>query len=163
MTVNFSASQFARQSELIPKVLAETGLDPQALAIEITERAVMDDAEFALGKLKRLKDLGVSFGVDDYGTGYSCLRYLKLMPVDFLKIDRSFVAGLGEDPGDGAIVSGTINLAHALGLRVVAEGVEIAAQLSRLKDLDCDLAQGFHLYEPLPADEVSDLLDHARR
>jgi EAL domain-containing protein (putative c-di-GMP-specific phosphodiesterase class I) len=105
----------------------------------------------------------MSFGVDDYGTGYSCLRYLKLMPVDFLKIDRSFIAGLGEDPGDEAIVSGTINLAHALGLRVVAEGVETAEQLSRLEKLDCDLGQGLHLYEPLTPDEVSDLLARAHR
>jgi diguanylate cyclase (GGDEF)-like protein/PAS domain S-box-containing protein len=161
--VNFSASQFARQADLIPKVLADTGLDPRALAIEITERAVMDDAEFALGKLRRLKDLGLSFGIDDYGTGYSCLRYLKIMPVDFLKIDRSFIAGLGEDRGDEAIVSGTINLAHALGLRVVAEGVETAEQLSRLEKLNCDLGQGLHLHEPLTSDEVSDLLVHAHR
>ena len=161
--VNFSASQFACRADLIPKVLADTGLDPRALAIEITEQDVMDDAELALGTLGRLKELGVSLGVDDYGAGYTCLRYLKLMPVDFLKIDRSFVAGLGEDPGDEAIVSGVINLAHALGLKVVAEGVETAEQLSKLQELNCDLAQGFHLYEPLPAGEVSDLLDRARR
>jgi diguanylate cyclase (GGDEF)-like protein/PAS domain S-box-containing protein len=154
VSVNFSVSQFAHQADLIPKVLSDTGLDPRALVIEITERAVMDDAEFALGELRRLKDLGVSFGIDDYGTGYSCLSYLKLMPVDFLKIDRSFIAGLGEDPGDEAIVSGTIDLAHALGLRVVAEGVETADQLRWLKEHGCDLAQGGYLFKPLAEGEI---------
>lgn len=90
----------------------------------------MDDAEFSIGKLQRLKDLGIGFAIDDHGTGYSCLYYLKRMPVDILKIDGCFVSGLGKDPGDEAIVSGTIDLAHALGLRVVAEGVETAEQLA---------------------------------
>jgi EAL domain-containing protein (putative c-di-GMP-specific phosphodiesterase class I) len=115
----------------------------------VTERAVMDDAEFAIGKLQRLKALGMSFAIDDYGTGYSCLNYLKRMPVDSLKIDGSFVAGLGRDPGDDAIVSGTIDLAHALGLKVVAEGVETAEQSTRLQELNCDLAQGYYFSEPL--------------
>jgi diguanylate cyclase (GGDEF)-like protein/PAS domain S-box-containing protein len=162
MCVNFSASQFVYQADLIPKVLSDTGLDPENLQLEITERAVMDDAEFSIGKLQRLKGLGMGFAIDDYGTGYSCLYYLKRMPVDSLKIDRSFVAGLGKDPGDDAIVSGTIDLAHALGLKVVAEGVETAEQLARLEDLGCDLAQGFFLSEPLSVEEASDLLanDH---
>ncbi len=159
MSVNFSASQFVHQADLIPKVLNDTGLDPRALVIEITERAVMDDAEFALGKLQRMKDLGVSFVIDDYGTGYSCLQYLKLMPVDSLKIDGSFIAGLGKDWGDTAIVSGTIDLAHALRLTVVAEGVETAEQLERLRELKCDLVQGFYLSEPLAEGEIEELLD----
>jgi EAL domain-containing protein (putative c-di-GMP-specific phosphodiesterase class I) len=118
----------------------------------------MDDAEFSIGKLQRLKALGMSLAIDDYGTGYSCLYYLKHMPVDSLKIDGAFVAGLGTDSGDDAIVSGTINLAHALGLEVVAEGVETAQQLARLKELNCDLAQGYYFSEPLTADEASELL-----
>jgi diguanylate cyclase (GGDEF)-like protein/PAS domain S-box-containing protein len=158
MSVNFSASQFVHQADLIPKVLNETGLDPRTLVIEITERAVMDDAEFALGKLQRMKDLGVSFIIDDYGTGYSCLQYLKLMPVDSLKIDGSFIAGLGRDWGDTAIVSGTIDLAHALELTVVAEGVETAGQLERLRELGCDLVQGYYLSEPLAEGEIRELL-----
>jgi diguanylate cyclase (GGDEF)-like protein/PAS domain S-box-containing protein len=158
MSVNFSASQFVHQADLIPKVLHDTGLDPRALVIEITERAVMDDAEFALGKLQRMKDLGVSFIIDDYGTGYSCLQYLKLMPVDSLKIDGSFIAGLGRDWGDTAIVSGTIDLAHALRLTVIGEGVETAGQLERLRELECDLAQGFYLSEPLAEGEILELL-----
>lgn len=158
MSVNFSASQFVHQADLIPKVLHDTGLDPSALIIEITERAVMDDAEFAMGKLQRMKDLGVSFIIDDYGTGYSCLQYLKLMPVDSLKIDGSFIAGLGKDWGDTAIVSGTIDLAHALELTVIAEGVETAGQLERLRELGCDLVQGFYLSEPLAEGEIRELL-----
>ncbi len=141
----------------------ETGLDPSGLQLEITERAVMDDAEFSLGKLKKLKGLGVSFAIDDYGMGYSCLYYLKRMPVDSLKIDRAFITGLGEDPGDKAIVSGTIGLAHALGLKVTAEGVETAGQLAELKELGCDLAQGFHFAEPLPGEAIPELLDEDRR
>jgi diguanylate cyclase (GGDEF)-like protein/PAS domain S-box-containing protein len=158
MSVNFSASQFVHQADLIPKVLQDTGLDPGALVIEITERAVMDDAEFAMGKLQRMKDLGVSFIIDDYGTGYSCLQYLKLMPVDSLKIDGSFIAGLGKDWGDTAIVSGTIDLAHALELTVIGEGVETAGQLERLRELECDLVQGYYLSEPLAEGEIEELL-----
>ena len=158
MSVNFSASQFVHQADLIPKVLNDTGLDPRSLVIEITERAVMDDAEFAMGKLQRMKDLGVSFIIDDYGTGYSCLKYLKLMPVDSLKIDSSFIAGLGKDWGDTAIVSGTIDLAHALELTVIAEGVETAGQLERLRELECDLVQGYYLSEPLAEGEMRELL-----
>ena len=158
MSVNLSASQFSRQPDLIPKVLNDTGLDPGALQLEITERAVMNDAEFSLGKLQMLKGLGIGFAIDDYGMGYSCLYYLKRMPVDSLKIDRSFIAGLGEDPGDQAIVSGTISLAHALGLKVVAKGVEREEQLATLKELGCDLAQGYHFTKPLPGEAAERLL-----
>jgi EAL domain-containing protein (putative c-di-GMP-specific phosphodiesterase class I) len=164
MGVNFSTSQFTQQADLVPKVLNDTGLDPRVLIIEITERTVMEDADFALGKLRRLKELGVGFAIDDYGTGYSCLRYLKLMPVEYLKIDRSFVAGLSKDAGDEAIVGGTIDLAHALNLKVVAEGVETADQLQRLKELKCDLVQGFYFSQPLAGGEIQGLLtgDHRR-
>ncbi len=160
MSVNLSAGQFSRQPDLIPRVLNNTGLDPNTLQLEITERVVMDDAEFSLGKLRMLKGLGVSFAIDDYGMGYSCLYYLKRMPVDYLKIDCAFITGLGEgDPGDEAIVAGTISLAHALGLKVVAEGVEAKEQLARLKDLGCDLAQGYYFTEPLPSEAVERLLE----
>ncbi len=118
----------------------------------------MDDAEFSIGKLQDLKDLGVSLAIDDYGMGYSCLYYLKRMPVDYLKIDRSFIAGLGEDPGDEAIVSGTIGLAYALGLKIVAEGVETEGQLAKLRELGCDLAQGYYFTKPLPSDVAERLL-----
>jgi EAL domain-containing protein (putative c-di-GMP-specific phosphodiesterase class I) len=158
LSVNLSANQFVRQPELIPKVLEETGLEPNALQVEITERAVMDDAQFALAKLEELKDLGVSLAIDDFGMGYSCLYHLKNMPIDFLKIDRAFIAGLGDDKGDEAIVSGTVGLAHALGVIAVAEGVESPDQQEILRELGCDLAQGYHFAEPLSGEAVEKLL-----
>jgi len=118
----------------------------------------MDDAEFALGKLKELKDLGVGLAIDDFGMGYSCLYHLKHMPIDLLKIDRAFIVGLGEDQGDEAIVSGTVGLAHALGVIAVAEGVETADQATILKELGCDLAQGYYFDKPLPSEAMERLL-----
>ena len=162
LSVNLSANEFVRQPDLIPKVLDETGLEPSALQVEITERTVMDDAEFALAKLKELKDLGVSLAIDDFGMGYSCLYHLKHMPLDFLKIDRAFIAGLGDDQGDEAIVSGTIGLAHALGVIAVAEGVETADQQEILRELGCDLAQGYYFAKPLPGEAMEKLLANHR-
>ena len=158
MSVNISANQFVQQPNLIPKVLDETGLEPNTLQVEITERAVMDDAEFAQGKLEELRDLGVSLAIDDFGMGYSCLYHLKHMAIDFLKIDRAFVVGLGDDQGDEAIVSGTVGLAHALGVIAVAEGVETADQAEILKELGCDLAQGYYFAKPLPREAMEQLL-----
>jgi diguanylate cyclase (GGDEF)-like protein/PAS domain S-box-containing protein len=162
LSVNLSANQFVRQPDLIPKVLDETGLEPNALQVEITERTVMDDAEIALAKLKELKDLGVSLAIDDFGMGYSCLYHLKHMPIDFLKIDRAFIAGLGDDQGDEAIVAGTVGLAHALGVITVAEGVETADQQEILKELGCDLAQGYYFAKPLPREAMEQLLANHR-
>jgi diguanylate cyclase (GGDEF)-like protein/PAS domain S-box-containing protein len=158
LSVNISANQFVQQPNLIPKVLDETGLEPNTLQAEITERAVMDDAEFAQGKLEELRDLGVSLAIDDFGMGYSCLYHLKHMPIDFLKIDRAFIIGLGDDQGDEAIVSGTVGLAHALGVIAVAEGVETADQQEVLRELGCDLAQGYHFAKPLPREAMENLL-----
>jgi diguanylate cyclase (GGDEF)-like protein/PAS domain S-box-containing protein len=158
LSVNLSASQFDSQPDLLPEVLEKSGLEPSVLQLEITERAVMDDAEFSLGKLRELKDLGVSLAIDDFGMGYSCLYHLKHMPIDFLKLDRSFIVGLGEDKGDEAIVSGTVGLAHAMGVIAVAEGVETADQHAMLKELGCDLAQGYYFAEPLPSEAMERLL-----
>ena len=158
LSVNLSANQFVQQPNLIPNILNETGLEPSALQVEITERTVMDDAEFAVDKLKELKNLGVSLAIDDFGMGYSCLYHLKHMPIDFLKIDRSFIVGLGEDQGDEAIVSGTVGLAHALGVIAVAEGVETSGQGAILKELGCDLAQGYYFAKPLPSEDLERLL-----
>jgi diguanylate cyclase (GGDEF)-like protein/PAS domain S-box-containing protein len=158
LSVNLSASQFVQQPDLVPEALEDTGLEASALQLEITERAVMDDVEFAIDKLKELKDLGVSLAIDDFGMGYSCLYHLKHMPIDFLKIDRSFIVGLGEDQGDEAIVSGTVGLAHALGVIAVAEGVETADQYAMLKELGCDLAQGYYFAKPLPSEAMEKLL-----
>jgi predicted signal transduction protein with EAL and GGDEF domain len=162
LSVNFSGNQLNYQADLIPEILEETGFAPQNLRVELTERTVMDDAEFALGELRKLEGLGISFAIDDFGIGYSCLYYLKRMPLRSLKIDRLFVASLGQSPdeensSDAAIVSGTISLAHDLGLEVVAEGVETEEQLRRLREMDCDLAQGYYYGKPLPR-EAAELL-----
>ena len=114
----------------------------------------MDDPEAALAALTALRALGVGLAVDDFGTGYSSLTYLKQFPIDELKIDRSFVAGLGSDPGDSAIVASCVQLAHALGLRAVGEGVETETQRLALVNLGCDLAQGYHYARPLTADAL---------
>ena len=158
LSVNLSANQFVQQPDLIPKVLDEIGLQPAVLQVEITERALIDDAEFALAELEALKNLGVSLAIDDFGTGYSGLYHLRHIPIDFLKVDRAFVAGLGDDQGDEAIVSGTVGLAHALGVIAVAEGVETADQAEILKELGCDLAQGYYFAKPLPREAMEQLL-----
>jgi EAL domain-containing protein (putative c-di-GMP-specific phosphodiesterase class I) len=126
--------------------------------LEITESMIMEDAEYNVDVLGRLKDLGVQVAVDDFGTGYSNLAYLKRFPMDMLKVDKSFVNGLGEKPEDTAIVEAVISLARALGLRTVAEGIETSGQLERLRDLGCELGQGYYFSRALPADEASALL-----
>jgi EAL domain-containing protein (putative c-di-GMP-specific phosphodiesterase class I) len=123
---------------------------PEWIWIEITESAIMDDPNHAIETLDRLHALGIRLSIDDFGTGYSSLSYLKRMPVDELKIDKSFVMGMFDHKDDETIVRSTIDLGHNMGLKVVAEGVESEAMLLRLKDLRCDLAQGFHLSRPLP-------------
>ncbi|MDP9485027.1 MAG: EAL domain-containing protein [Actinomycetota bacterium] len=161
--VNISAKQFQHPglSQDIARVLQQTGLEPRFLELEITESVVMEEAHSTLDTLRKLEDLGVQLAIDDFGTGYSSLSYLKRFPVSFLKIDRSFVAPLGEDPEDAMIVSGIISLAHTLGMQVVAEGVETARQLAYLQGLGCDMAQGNCFAEPLPGEAASALL--ARR
>ena len=157
VNVNLSARQF-RDPGLVGGVcdaLAKTGLAPAGLVLEITESALMEDAPANLAALRRLKSLGVRLAIDDFGTGYSSLSYLNRLPVDHLKIDRSFVAVLGEDAGGGAIVSATVALARALGLLTVAEGVETEGQLARLRELACDLAQGFYLGRPVPGEDFA--------
>ncbi|HET9016537.1 MAG TPA: EAL domain-containing protein, partial [Thermomicrobiaceae bacterium] len=137
----------------VVRVLDETGLAPAALVLEITESALVDTA--ALATIDRLRGLGVRLAIDDFGTGYASLAYLQRLPVDFVKIDHSFIAGLGHDPGDTIITSGIIGLAHGLRLQVVAEGVEAEEQLAPLRALACDLAQGFALARPMPHDALA--------
>ena len=151
--VNLSARQLNDPGlvQMIDDALRLRKMDPSLLLLEITETALMSDPEAALESLTGLKDLGVSLAVDDFGTGYSSLTYLKKFPIDELKIDRSFIMGLGSDTGDTAIVGSCIDLAHAVGIRAVAEGVETPEQAQTLKSMGCDLAQGFHFARPLPA------------
>ena len=124
------------------------------LECEISEHTVMADPRRAMAILERLRALGVKLSLDDFGTGHSSLAYLKRLPLDEVKIDRSFVMGMTEDDNDAAIVRTTIDLARNLGLDVVAEGVETETILRNLSDLSCDIAQGFYLSRPLPAAEL---------
>ena len=125
--------------------------------LEVTESALMANAEMALGCLTDLKQLGVGLAIDDFGTGYSSLVYLKRMPVDTIKVDRSFVDGLGADQEDTAIVESVISLAHAVGVEAIAEGVETEAQKWQLVGLGCDLAQGYLWSKPVPGEEIDAL------
>ena len=160
VSVNLSARQLGRRALLgeVAKVLDDTGLAPARVHFEITESVLMDDVERSSEQLHQLHELGVCLNVDDFGTGYSSLSYLSRFPVDLLKVDRSFVRGLGIDPGDGAIVRAVIDLAHNLGLRAVGEGVERPEHLEALRALGCDLAQGFFLGRPQPAHAIGELL-----
>jgi len=126
-------------------------LPADALQLEITESMIMSDPDRALATVTRLSDLGVRMSVDDFGTGYSSLANLRRLPIDELKIDRSFVSPMMRDESDLIIVRSTINLGHDLGLRIIAEGVEDGATLQELSLLGCDLAQGYHLSRPMAA------------
>jgi EAL domain-containing protein (putative c-di-GMP-specific phosphodiesterase class I) len=137
------------------RIVQRHGMPPHALCLEITESAIMDEPQRAEATLNTLSQAGFKLSIDDFGTGYSSLAYLKRLPVDELKIDRSFVMAMESDEADAKIVRSTIDLAHNLGLTVVAEGVENAAVLARLAALDCDEAQGYHLCRPLPAAEMA--------
>jgi diguanylate cyclase (GGDEF)-like protein len=158
--VNLSARQF-HQPDLardISEILQETELEPQNLELEITETVVMEDARATLAILQTLKSLGVGLAIDDFGTGYSSLAYLKRFSVDTLKIDRLFVAGLGESTEDEVLVAAMIELVHGLDLTAVQEGVETIEQLQRLHEMGCDIAQGFYFSRPLPTEAIGALL-----
>jgi diguanylate cyclase (GGDEF)-like protein len=160
VSVNLSARQFA-DPDLVPVVagaLREAGLDPSGLWLEITESVLMEEAESTVETLRALRALGVHLSIDDFGTGYSSLSYLKRFPVDVLKIDRSFVDGLGTDAEDEAIVTAVVRLAQALELGVVAEGVETAGQLAELRRLGCTAVQGYYFGRPMPAADLASKL-----
>jgi EAL domain-containing protein (putative c-di-GMP-specific phosphodiesterase class I) len=168
IAVNLSASNLL-DSELPAQVdaaLQDAGLASSALYLEITETTLMLDHIRSAEVLRALRRLGVRIAVDDYGTGYSSLAYLREFPVDELKLDKSFVAHLDEDPTAAAIVQSTINLAHSLGLLIVVEGVETAKALQQLIEYNCDLAQGYHITPPKPGPMLTEWLlehrDHAR-
>jgi diguanylate cyclase len=145
----------------IERLLATYSLPPEALQLEITESMIMSDPDRALATVTRLSDLGVRMSVDDFGTGYSSLANLRRLPIDELKIDRSFVSPMLRDESDLIIVRSTINLGHDLGLKIIAEGVEDGATLHELAVLGCDLAQGYHLSRPMPADAFGTWLHNA--
>ena len=158
--VNLSARQLSEPETpaVVAAALADAGLPASSLCLEITESVLMEDVEAATAALEKLKAIGVRLAVDDFGTGYSSLGYLKRFPVDVLKVDKAFIDRLGADLQDSAIVAAVVNLARALGLDVIAEGVENAEQLAELRALGCHFAQGFYFARPQPADLVAPLL-----
>ena len=160
VSVNLSPRQLARGdiADLVAEVLAETGLAPECLELEITESAVMQDGEKAAAMLARLRELGVLISMDDFGTGYSSLSYLQRFRVHCLKIDRSFLLAAPRDPDSATIVRAVISLAHSLGLRVLAEGIETAAHFEFLRSTRCDEFQGYYLCKPVPAAAFAQML-----
>jgi diguanylate cyclase (GGDEF)-like protein/PAS domain S-box-containing protein len=158
VTVNLSARQFndPRLIELLRRVLAESGLPPGLLVLEITESTAMHQSDVAASTLKKLKELGVALAIDDFGTGYSSLATLRRFPVDRLHIDRGFLADVPGDHNAESLVAGIVGLAHALGLKVIAKGVETPAQRDFLARIACDLAQGYLIGRPVDADQAAE-------
>ncbi len=162
MAINCSSIQLVRtdMAVVIKNALDSTGLNPAYLEVELTESLLLEDVEEGINILQALKDLGLHVSIDDFGTGFSSLSYLKRLPVDKLKIDQSFIKDLTTDPGDAAIVTSMITLAHNLDLTVIAEGVESAEQLGFLRAERCDEIQGFLISKPLPADTFAEWINN---
>jgi len=164
MSVNRSARQLAlpELTQTVRDILSESGLDPRWLDLELTESALIAQGEAAADRLRALRALGLRVSVDDFGTGYSSLAYLRRFPLDILKVDRSFVLGLaGTDKAshqDQAVVRAVVDMAHALDLEVIAEGVETDAQRRILSEIGCDIMQGFLFSPPVPAERLEALL-----
>jgi len=158
MAVNISAMQFLHKgfSALVAQVLAETGLEPRVLELELTESALINDEECVLGVLLALKEIGVQLTIDDFGTGYSSLSRLKHFPIDRLKIDQVFVRNIEQDTDNAAIASAVIAMAESMDMKVVAEGVETDGQLAFLKNSRCNEIQGFLLSKPLPSSQIEE-------
>lgn len=165
VAVNLSARQFHQRdlAASISGILRETGLNPASLCLELTEGLVMQQAESSVVTLGELKAMEINISIDDFGTGYSSLGYLKRFPIDVLKIDQSFVRDIPGDVDDAAIASTIVTMAHSLGLKVVAEGVETAAQLQFMREHSCDAMQGYHLSKPLPAEQFGAFLKRSSR
>lgn len=165
IAVNVSVRQFAQPDlvEYIAAVLAETGLEPQWLEIELTESLLMQDVDRSIDILERLKAIGLQMSIDDFGTGYSSLAYLKRFPIDLLKIDQAFVRDIETSQDDTAIVKAIISMAHSLGLRVIAEGVETEAQCNFLRLNMCDEIQGYFFSRPIEAARIEGLLAKDQR
>lgn len=160
MAVNLSAVQFRRGNveQNVTQALAQSGLDPARLELELTESILIQNVEQVLATVKALKRLGVKLSIDDFGTGYSSLSYLKRFDIDKLKIDQSFIRDLATDPDDAAIVHAIVQMAHSLNLKAIAEGVEHAGMLRQLREFGCDEAQGYYFARPMPADEFERFL-----
>jgi EAL domain-containing protein (putative c-di-GMP-specific phosphodiesterase class I) len=159
IAINLSAKQFHQENicDVVTDALATYDVPPHLLELEITESAAMKDAEATTATLRKLKAIGVQIAIDDFGTGYSSLSYLKRFPIDSLKIDRSFVTELPSNQDDATIAQAVITMGHALRLKIVAEGVETAAQRDFLAANRCDQMQGYFFSKPLPADQCAAL------
>jgi EAL domain-containing protein (putative c-di-GMP-specific phosphodiesterase class I) len=160
LSVNVSARQF-RQPDFVHRVeraLADSGADPSRLRLELTESLLLDNVNDCIAKMQSLKSIGVGFALDDFGTGFSSLSYLKRLPLDELKIDRSFIRDIATDPSDAVIVQTIIGMASNLGLTVIAEGVESAEQLAWLRRHRCDGYQGWYFGRPVPLPEFETML-----
>jgi diguanylate cyclase (GGDEF)-like protein len=164
IAVNISALQFAQDdfADTVAAILSETGAPGAALVLELTESIVMKNFTESARQMERLKRLGVRIAIDDFGTGYSSLSYLHRLPIDVLKIDRSFIENLNQPEGTDSIVEAVLSMAHTLGLRVVAEGVETAQQLDTLHQRGCDLIQGYFFSKPVPAEAAAGILQSGR-
>lgn len=162
VSVNVSARQLADDHlvRLIPQLLERNQLEPSQLILEITESVLLEDTDERVAVLQKLQALGLRLALDDFGTGYSSLAYLRRLPFDLLKLDRSFVSGLGETAADPQIAAAVIEMARALGMVVVGEGVETNEQLACLRRLGCQFAQGYYFAKPLPAEDPSFVLQH---
>ncbi len=160
VSVNFTARQLedARVAPTLARALQASGANPGSLCVEVSEAALAHNPDVAMRSLHALKALGVRLAIDDYGTGSSVLSNLRRLPLDTIKIHQSFVVALGGDPADTGVVGAMVELGHALGLSVVAEGVETDAQLVALKQLGCDRAQGFLFSPAVPREEADALL-----
>src|SRR5207248_10277485 len=158
MSVNISGRQLPTLLSDVRRVLDRTGLDPRSVVLEIIESVVMDDPEAAIPTFKALRDLGVALAIDDFGTGYSSLSWLKHFPISTLKLDKSFVQGLGVDSADRAIAQSVLTMAECLDVSVTAEGIETEDQAVELISLGCLSGQGYYYARPQPADKVADLL-----
>lgn len=160
VAVNLSGRQFSQEGliDTIKEAITASGINAANLELEITESMMMENTDETINILNDIKSLGIQLSIDDFGTGYSSMAYLKRFPIDTLKIDQSFVRGLPEDAGDGAIVKATIAIAHALNLSVIAEGVETKDQLSFLQPLNCEEVQGYYFSRPLTAADIGELL-----
>jgi diguanylate cyclase (GGDEF)-like protein/PAS domain S-box-containing protein len=160
ISVNLSVRQLQHETIVgdVADTLARSGLDSSDLVLEITESMLMTDTELIRANLTGLRELGVSLAVDDFGTGYSSLGSIQYLPVDTIKIDKTFVSGLGRDDSDDSVVRAILGLAQGLGVRTVAEGIEGAEQLEALRELDCQYGQGYYFSRPITADAVHDLL-----
>jgi EAL domain-containing protein (putative c-di-GMP-specific phosphodiesterase class I) len=163
VTVNISGRQFQQKNltETVKAILKETGLDHHCLGLELTE-SVLQNAETTIAVLRELTEIGIDISIDDFGTGYSSLSYLKRFPIRTLKIDQSFVRNLTTNPDDPMIIKAIISLAHSMRLKTIAEGVETEDQLRFLQSLQCDGMQGYLFSRPLPAEEITQLLDEKR-